>query len=160
MTWWLSRAPAFRLYRRLGAGILWRSGEQAGQGEQHHPVFTEAGQMQRPYGTRSGSRVVHWEGPEPQSGLPGDGFQAEGPLRCRPPAESFDGAVDARVPTPLFFLPHKVPGIRFLRSEALYDRSYVHLAHPAILDLQFWRDRPKHIRHRRIWPTNRIPLPL
>jgi hypothetical protein len=115
MVWWFSRAPAFRFYRS-GAGILWRSGEQAGQGEQYHPVFTEAGQMQRPYGTRSGSRMVHWEGPEPQYGLPGDGVQVEVTLRCCPPAESFDGAVDAPVPAPLCFLPHKVPGIRFLTA--------------------------------------------
>jgi hypothetical protein len=44
-----------------------------------------------------------------------------------------------------------------LRSEALYRSKYARLSHPAVSDLQFWRDLPKHLHHPPIWPSHPSP---
>jgi hypothetical protein len=63
--WCVSSAPASRIWYRLGAGFIWSSSKQAGQGEQYGPGVIEAGQMQFPLGTRSRARVVRWQGSKP-----------------------------------------------------------------------------------------------
>jgi hypothetical protein len=94
-------------------GFIWRSSEQAGQGEQCGPGVIGAGQKQCPQGTRSRAQVFRWQGSKPQAGRSRDGVQAEVPLRRHSPAEAFDGAVGTPVPVPLFLFPLKVPGVRF-----------------------------------------------
>jgi hypothetical protein len=158
MGWWVSSAPASGICYRLGAGLIWRSSEQAGQGEQYGPGVIEASKMHCPQGTRIRARVVRWQGSKPQAGRPRNGVQAEGPLRCHPPAGAFYGAVGTPVPVPLFLFPLKVPGICFpMRSETLSRSRYARLSHPAVSDLQFWRDLPKHLHHRPIWPSHPSP---
>jgi hypothetical protein len=75
-----------------------------------------------------------------------------------PPAGAFYGAVGTPVPVPLFLFPLKVPGIRFpMRSETLSRSRYARLSRSAVSDLQFWRDLPKHLHHRPIWPSHPSP---
>jgi hypothetical protein len=156
--WCVSSAPASRICYRLGTGFIWRSSEQAGQREQYGPGIIEAGQMQCLQGTRSRARVFRWQGSKPQAGCPRNGVQAEGPLRRHPPAGAFDGAVGTPVPVPLF--SSRSRSLEFasqLRSEALYRSSHTRLSRPAVSDLQFWRDLPKHLHHRPIWPSHPSP---
>jgi Reverse transcriptase (RNA-dependent DNA polymerase) len=44
-----------------------------------------------------------------------------------------------------------------LRSEALYRTRYARISYPAVSDLQFCRDLPKHLHHRPILPSHPRP---
>jgi Reverse transcriptase (RNA-dependent DNA polymerase) len=128
------------------------------KGEQYGSGVIEAGQMHCPQGTRSRARVVRWQSSKPQAGRPRNGVQAEDPLRRHPPrGPSIGPSLHHYRSRPFFSRSRFLAFVSQLRSEALYWCRYARLSHLAVSDLKFWRDLPKHLHHRPIWPSHPSP---
>jgi hypothetical protein len=85
-------------------------------------------------------------------------IQAEGPLRRHPPAGHSMGPSVRQYRSRFFSSRSRsLAFVSQLRPEALYGSRYVRLSHPAVSDLQFLRDLPKHLHHRPIWPSHPGP---